>query len=641
MANNVSLIGYTNTFGEWVIATNSLAKENNDLASNNYTKSTGTLYLNEPTLGLQVANSTIIGGPLQVQGIGSSAYVQNTLRVDSQVYFTNTTLGLVNSGQANISGPLFATGSNTSLTVSNNVVIGGNTHIGLNANISGNTIIGGEILVGGNTSIQRNANIIGELFSANLTTRNIQSTGNISSVNLILTDTINSGDIYVGDISSSGSISVDGAATIQSHLTVGGNFVITGSVVYDTNELIINSGSAIGLNSVFGVNRGTSGANAEIRWDESNTQFQIKDVNNPSSYSKILTANLISDSISLNDSTKISSSKSVKTVNDNLVANVNSLNSFIESAYYKANTSFSTIVGTTGSATQNSSSITITSTNGITIVGTGNTLTINTSQDLRSTATPTFNNLTLTYALPIAQGGTGAKTRAEALSNLLPTSTTTGYVLGISAPNTYAWQPNYANSITFTTPYGGISASNNTIQTAIQDVETRKATILSPTFTGTPLSPTPHYSVSNTQIATTSYVNNLINSGTSNNYSYSIGVGTSAPGTMGDILATGQITAYYSDENLKNRLGNIENALEKILSLNGFYYEPNKTALSLGFKLKKEVGVSAQEVNNVLPEIVVPAPIDNSYLTVHYEKLIPLLIEAIKELKVEIDNLKK
>jgi len=41
-----------------------------------------------------------------------------------------------------------------------------------------------------------------------------------------------------------------------------------------------------------------------------------------------------------------------------------------------------------------------------------------------------------------------------------------------------------------------------------------------------------------------------------------------------------------------------------------------------------------------MPEIVVPAPIDDKYLTVHYERLIPLLIESIKELKAEIDVLK-
>jgi DNA recombination-dependent growth factor C len=121
----------------------------------------------------------------------------------------------------------------------------------------------------------------------------------------------------------------------------------------------------------------------------------------------------------------------------------------------------------------------------------------------------------------------------------------------------------------------------------------------------------------------------------------SLGVGTAASGTAGEIRAINNITAYYSDDNLKTRIGNIENALEKVMSLNGFYYEANETAQALGYTVKREVGVSAQEVQKILPEIVVPAPIDDKYLTVHYEKLIPLLIESIKELKAEIDALKK
>ena len=76
------------------------------------------------------------------------------------------------------------------------------------------------------------------------------------------------------------------------------------------------------------------------------------------------------------------------------------------------------------------------------------------------------------------------------------------------------------------------------------------------------------------------------------------------------------------------------------MTLSGFYYEPNETAQSLGYDVVREVGVSAQEVQKILPEIVVPAPIDDKYLTVRYEKMVPLLIEAIKELKAEIDELK-
>ena len=128
---------------------------------------------------------------------------------------------------------------------------------------------------------------------------------------------------------------------------------------------------------------------------------------------------------------------------------------------------------------------------------------------------------------------------------------------------------------------------------------------------------------------------------TTNNVRFSsLGIGTAASGTAGEIRATNEITAYYSDDRLKTKLGTIENALDKVSSLTGFYYEPNQTAQDLGYEVKKHVGVSAQQVQNVLPEVVKDAPIGQGYLTVQYEKLVPLLIEAIKELKAEIEVLK-
>jgi hypothetical protein len=128
--------------------------------------------------------------------------------------------------------------------------------------------------------------------------------------------------------------------------------------------------------------------------------------------------------------------------------------------------------------------------------------------------------------------------------------------------------------------------------------------------------------------------------GTASNVQHgSLGIGTAASGTTGEIRATNNVTAYYSDNRLKTRLGPIEDALAKVNTLSGFYYEANEVAQALGYTVKKEVGVSAQEVQAVLPEIVVPAPIDDKYLTVHYEKMVPLLIEAIKELAAKVETL--
>ena len=131
--------------------------------------------------------------------------------------------------------------------------------------------------------------------------------------------------------------------------------------------------------------------------------------------------------------------------------------------------------------------------------------------------------------------------------------------------------------------------------------------------------------------------------GTGSNVQFnSVGVGTAGSGTAGEIRATNEITAYYSDARLKNFHGTIENALEKVTSLNGYYFTENELAKSLGYTNdKQQIGLSAQEVQAVLPEVIAPAPIDEQYLTVKYEKLVPVLVEAIKALKLELDEVKK
>jgi hypothetical protein len=127
-------------------------------------------------------------------------------------------------------------------------------------------------------------------------------------------------------------------------------------------------------------------------------------------------------------------------------------------------------------------------------------------------------------------------------------------------------------------------------------------------------------------------------------------VGTTADPGAGAIYATGDITTSYSDARLKNVSGKIKNALDKVLKLSGVYYKNNDLAKSFGYASSEpQVGVLAGEVEAVLPEVVKAAPFDidqdgnsksrENYKTVQYERLVPLLIEAIKEQQAVVAQL--
>ena len=129
--------------------------------------------------------------------------------------------------------------------------------------------------------------------------------------------------------------------------------------------------------------------------------------------------------------------------------------------------------------------------------------------------------------------------------------------------------------------------------------------------------------------------------------------GASAANTVmldvgGSIEATGNITANASDERLKNILGLIENPLDKLKQLKGIRFTWNEIANELAkHKMDEEhIGLIAQDVQKVLPEVVKKSPIgktkdDHNYLTIWYEKLVPLLVEAIKELSDKVDKLEE
>jgi len=890
-----------------------------------------------------------------------------------------------------------------------------NARISANANVahltSSSSVVADSLRI---TSATASANISGNVIA-----------GNVNTQGMVYAGSLVSGKTDVGALSAT-SLSTASDATVGGKLTVAGDFVLSGDIVYDTDIFTISTVTPVTTTGAayFGVFRGNtiggvaghnglsnSDANAYIRWSASANNWQIRDVFNSdltSQYSKILTANLITTSTASVSNNDFASSWLMKNYVDN--ANTN-LKSYVDTsaiqqaaanagelgitlsanigaariadtantglgdiivmgrangAFGLANLASNTFNGTSGSAAPSNGVISFTSTNGVTLVGASNTITVNTPQDVRTTASPTFDGLTLTNALPTSQGGTGATSAGGALTNLLPAGGTAGFVLTTGGSGSYYWaaggsggggsatpgttivstrttptvnasqrifatpiyqtgtgqlrvfingvrqfaseytegantltgvavvasngyfsttsatstlvqdtalaidgtltgtatisayvpgkiyyiktilgnhfslsesvggaaitttagtttglsfttghnvtlstgtssgdaillevdaytvNPYYANNIAYGPVTGEIAASANTIQLAIDSLESRKITTtaaqanvgaglitvtnayqanvgaarisdvatlqantgalsigLTNEITGRQanvgaavISITNGYqantgaaliSATNGYQANTGAVNiglsneitnrqanvgaaaitvtngyqantgaalitalnaSNISSGTlpsariSGSYTGITGVGTLTAGTWnatsisttytdakvtsvaartgavtlaqadisglttgasptfagltinGSITATGDITAGYSDDKLKTRLGNIENALDKVSAISGFFYEPNKTAQDLGFEVKREVGVSAQEVQAIMPEVVVPAPIDNQYLTVHYEKLIPLLIEAIKELKAEVEEIK-
>jgi hypothetical protein len=596
MANIVSILSYTNTFGDLLSQQNRVAVELNNLAANNYTKDSGTLVINSANTGLTVTGGTILG----------SGIVANTFSVGGDV-----------TALANV----FLNGAGTTLTVSNNANI---LKIAQANTILANTIAG----VGATLNIGPS---ILSITSPTLTATNTTATFNT--------------------LATTGS------------LQVGGNFVLTGSTVYATNNFTVGAGLAVPGNGTFAVYRpGANTANAEIRWNETRKYIEV---NNPLSandlantlYFRVLTDEFRNDSTYNGGSTNVATSnavsylqgvantanvrlQSIETINTNqntsitqvnqyaaagyahannaytssnlvnqyaasgyAVANganglasgayghannafnsSNNTNAYAVTGFARANTSANAFVGTSGIATPSTGVMSFASTNGLTVTGTSNVLTISTSQNLRANDSPTFNGLSLTT---------------------------------------------FSVSSTATAPIANVNSNTNIIATTefVKDV-LMSANTFAISTTGNA------YNINQ-------YTINQ-NLGTSSDVQHgSFGVGTAASGTTGEILATNNITAYYSDMRLKNKLGNIENALGKIMTLSGFYYEANEIAQALGYEVKKEVGVSAQEVQAIMPEIVKPAPIDNQYLTVQYEKLVPLLIEAIKELKVEIDDIKK
>jgi hypothetical protein len=129
------------------------------------------------------------------------------------------------------------------------------------------------------------------------------------------------------------------------------------------------------------------------------------------------------------------------------------------------------------------------------------------------------------------------------------------------------------------------------------------------------------------------------------NYLYSEGgsfsgaVATGALTVTGAITATGNITAFNSsDKRLKSNIVTLDGALEKVLKLRGTSFDWKEGKEDIHPYKGNDIGFIAQELKEVIPEVV--GEMHGGFYGVKYDKLTPLLVEAIKELKAEIDILK-
>ena len=735
MANTVSNISYANTFGDWVVATDALIRENNTLAKSNYTKDSGTLTLGESSaVALTSSGDIVAQKQLLVQGVASSATIDNNLTVGKQVYFTNTVLGLTHSGQANMNGLIIAQGPNIGIFVANNAHVNGNTTIRYNtvtdkvqANtsvttplVSSDTVTNSGVVYSNqvranslvtSTTINNSGFVYSDTVVANtsvttplvssttvsnsgtVTTNVLNAISNVVtslvSANTVYTNTLlantiplvssttvnNSGTIRTNILTANTSASIptlsistliDGNTAsgflnnlYAQNMTISGNFTQTGSTIYASNTFILSQGVSSAIDSYYNVDRGSGQTPASFRWTEVPKNWQIRNVTS-GTYYRVLTDEYLNDTVSSTSTTAVTTA--------NVANYLNYLGTLALSTALAAKTTFT---GTAGSPFT-SNTLTFSSNNGVTIVPVGsNTVAISTSQDLRTTATPTFSTVTLsTTPLGTGSGGSGQTSASGAFNTFITGAAGTGssgqvlttggagsyywaaggggggsvqpgttisssrlsysgdnantvfttpvfnqtnqlraYINGVrqfqseyssnSAANTitfstppsvgdsilievdgYIINPYYANNIPVT-PTGTITG--NTIQLAINSLESSKAALAGATFTGDVLGLTTNANTSNTLFATTQYVKNVLNqtsavSGTTYAISTSGNAGTVTNGvyTNGSYADPSWITSLSA---AKLTLGTIPSAT---LGLSTVYIGSTGVALNRG-----------------------------------------------------------
>lgn len=504
------------------------------------------------------------------------------------------------------------------LTVSSSAVVNGTFTVNPG---SGNTILatGTTLTLGGTLStFAGNSNFdSGVLF--------VDATNNRTGVNNTTPDAALT---VTGAANVSGAMVIGGAATIGGAVTIAGNLTVSGTTTYVNTATLSIADNIVQLNAdVTGapsenagieVVRGTS-ANVSIRWNE--TLDRWESTNDGALFYRIVDNNLFAttdisgvvvllDSVSNTATANYAATPNSVRLAYNLAGNaVSNAISYAATAYSNATTYAASIAATaySNAVSQASASAGVAYSNAISYAA--------------SVASTAYSNGT-TYAATIAS------TAYSNAASYADTKAATAFANAISIASADA------------TSKAATAYSNGTIYaasiaaTAFSNATSYAATVAATAFANG-----------------VAYTNSVVPSTGTNLQINSLGVGTAASGTSGMIRCTNDITAFYSDSRLKTVVGHLENSLDKVRSLDSILFVNNETAKKYGFDDDKQrVGLVAQQVQVALPEAVAPAPFDTdehgnsisgeNYLTVQYEKIVPLLVAAIKDLEKQVHELK-